>query len=120
MILNLTRYAATQDQIDAGVVEPNQEVKQVIQQLLTFNTPPTKTEVTNAAFLLAGLASELGFKSAMIAGAPYLMGALEMSLKYNGVTPLYAFSRCKIVEQPKEDGSVEEIYVFQHKGFVEG
>ena len=58
-ILNLTQHVATPDQIAAGVVEPT--AKKVVQELLTFASPPTATEIHDRAAKLAALAVGHGF-----------------------------------------------------------
>lgn len=55
----------------------------------------------------------------MIGGAPYLMSALESTLKEKGVQPLYAFSERVSVEKTTETGEVIKTSTFQHKGWVE-
>ena len=44
-ILNLTQHKATPEQITAGVIEPAEEDKQMIQKLLTFKDLPTPEEI---------------------------------------------------------------------------
>ena len=57
--------------------------------------------------------------SAMIGGAPYLMGPLEQALKENNIDPLYAFSKRISSEYVDEEGNVRKEMVFKHLGFVE-
>ena len=54
----------------------------------------------------------------MIGGAPFFMAALESALRDVGVTPIYAFSKREVVEEPQSDGSVKKTAVFRHAGFV--
>jgi len=117
MILNLTQHAASQEQVEAGVIEPQN--KEAVKSLLTFKTLPTATEIAERAGKLAIIASESGCESAMIGGAPFLMGALQETLSGFGVKPVYAFSQRESVDQTQADGSVRKVAVFRHLGFVE-
>ena len=116
MILNLTQHGATAEQAEAGVVEP--QSKGVVQSLLTFNTLPTVTEITERAKKLAILARAEGATAVMIGGAPFLMGALQDTLMEFDITPLFAFSVRESVETENADGSVSKTAVFRHLGFV--
>ncbi|MDA8146485.1 MAG: hypothetical protein M0Z27_10560 [Thermaerobacter sp.] len=88
--------------------------------ILTFEELPPRTEIVRRAQALAALAVAHGAKEALIGGAPYLMGPLEVALCAVGVVPLYAFSVRESVEQVQADGSVRKVQVFRHLGFVEG
>src|SRR5438094_459333 len=102
-ILNLTQHAAAPEQIAAGVVEPAD--KAAVQRLLTFEEPPTFSDICTRAKTLAEIAIASGFATAMIGGAPFLMGPLERCLRgYAGVKPLYSFSRREVVETVQEGG----------------
>lgn len=114
MILNLTQHPGTPEQ---GVVEPAD--KKAVQELLTFSALPTSAEIRERAEKLAAIAVAAGAESAMIGGAPYLMGPLESALKAAGVRPLYAYSVRQSVEKTDGDGNVVKVNVFKHIGFVE-
>lgn len=116
-VLNLTQHVATPDQVAAGVREP--EDKSAVQQLLTFEEMPTAGEVVARAKALAKVASDQGAKAVMVGGAPFLMGPLEQELRGKGITPLYAFSVRRSVDQAMPDGSIRKVAVFCHLGFVE-
>ncbi len=117
-MINLTQHAATPEQVAAGVAEPTPEVKAAIVAALTFADLPVAGEIAERATALALIAAQSGAKSAMIGGAPYLMGALERVLRSYGVAPCYAFSRRESVEETLPDGSVRKVAVFRHAGFV--
>ena len=127
MILNLTQHIATQEQLDAGVVEPDEYDKKTIIDLLTFYSIPTHEEINYRANHLANIAANqcdsegnyVYFSSAMIGGAPYLMSALEYALDEIRVNALYAFSVRESVESVEPDGSMVKRNVFRHLGFVE-
>lgn len=116
-ILNLTQHIATPEQVEVGVIEPTD--KERVKNLLTFVGLPTKELISERAQALADITSESGCESAMIGGAPYLLGALENALKKRGVKPLYSFTERVSVEKQKEDGIVEKVAIFKHAGWVE-
>ncbi len=129
MIINLTQHQATQEQFEAGVVEPAN--KKLIQELLTFPEKPGPNELEATAVALAGVAvaervllSRAGKgswwwgPSAMIGGAPFLMSRLIKELQEVNITPLYAFSVRESVDEPQPDGGIKKIVVFKHRGFI--
>lgn len=116
-IFNLTQHAATPDQVQAGVVEPAD--KRAVSTLLTFHSAPNKGELSRRAAELATMVANAGISSAMIGGAPYLMGPLEKALGERGITALYSFSERRSTEQTQPDGSVQKVNIFVHTGWVE-
>ena len=116
-IINLTQHQATAAQAAEGVFEPKD--KTAVQQLLTFEDLPKKEDILARAEALADIAEEEGASSAMVGGAPYLMGELENSLKRRSIQPLYAFSIRESVEETLPTGEVIKKNVFRHLGFVE-
>jgi hypothetical protein len=120
-------HVATEEQMQAGVVEPDEYDKKTIIDLLTFDSIPTYKEINYRADQLANIAANqcdyegnyVYFSSAMIGGAPYLMSALEYALDEITVNALYAFSVRESVESVEPDGSVVKRNVFRHLGFVE-
>ena len=127
MIYNLTMHIATQEQLQAGVVEPSEQDKKTIIGLLTFDSIPTREEIRYRADRLVNIVANqcddeggyFHFGSAMIGGAPYLMSLLEYALDEVGVNALYAFSVRESIETVEPDGSVVKKNVFRHLGFVE-
>ena len=83
MILNLTQHPGTPDQ---GVTEP--EEKSAVKALLDFSTLPSRGEIADRAAKLAAIAVEAGAESAMIGGAPYLMGGIRTGAESFQYTPL--------------------------------
>lgn len=116
-IINLTQHVGTAAQAAEGVFEPHD--KATVQQLLTFKDLPSKEDILARAEALADIAEKEGASSAMVGGAPYLMGALECALKRRGIQPLYAFSIRESVEETLPTGEVIKKNVFRHLGFVE-
>ena len=114
IILNLTQHMGTPEQ---AVVEPSD--KKMVQELLTFVSAPSKSEMKERAVRLASIAVEAGADCAMVGGAPYFMSTLEAALKEVGVKPLYAFSMRVSVEETDEAGNVVKRNVFRHAGWVE-
>ena len=115
-ILNLTQHVASPQQIESGVIEP--ENKKAVQTVLTFDSIPIQNEVWSRANVLAQIALATNHDSAMIGGAPYLMGPLERALNEVGIKPVYAFSVRESVEKVV-DGKTVKTNVFKHIGFVE-
>jgi hypothetical protein len=113
-ILNLTQHPASPEQVSAGVVEPQD--KKAVQNLLTFNTLPTREDVFDRAVTLANMA--VGYDAAMIGGVGYLVTRLENALEVLGVKALHAFSVRESVEEVQPDGSTKKVMVFRHAGFV--
>lgn len=123
MILNLTQHIATQDQLEAGVVEPSDQDKAEIKRLLTFDVLPTSAEIDYRACTLMNIAANQGegptVDAVMLGGAPFIMAALHDWALEAGIKPLYAFSVRESVESTEPDGSVVKRNVFRHMGFVE-
>lgn len=119
-ILNLTQHPASAEQRAAGVVDLTGDKLVELKGLLTFNNLPWAEQVEEAACLIADLATDSGFESAMIGGAPFLMPSLTEILCDKDVQVLFAFSRRESVEEVQADGSVLKRAVFRHLGFVEG
>ncbi len=117
IIINLTQHTPTAEQSAVGVVEPSPEIKSQVKALLLFKNLPDRKEIEQRADELAAIAVD--YESAMIGGAPFLMGALQKALKEKGVQPLCSFSQRVSVEKKMEDGSVVKTNVFRHLGFVE-
>lgn len=119
-IVNLTQHTATAAQEEGGVFALPSLKDQELKMLLTFTALPSRGEVSARAEAIAALAAESGAESAMIGGAPYLMGPLEKALQERGIAPLYAYSERRSVETTDlVTGEVTKTAVFVHLGFVE-
>lgn len=127
MILNLTEYKATQDQLDAGVFDLSDEQRAKLQELLTFDELPTMRQLRERAAALTELAYEALYNKddgdlvtdeVMVGGAPFFMSYLENFLRRKGLRPLYAFSRRVSEEVVDADGTVRKISVSKHEGFI--
>lgn len=117
MILNLTQHAPTEEQVEAGVIEPNN--KEEVKRFLTFTSPPKRVEVVERALALTEIALQHNADAVMIGGAPYLMAPLEQMLLDRGIAPLYSFTERRATETTKPDGSVHKTQEFVHIGWVE-
>ena len=110
MIKNLTQHPPTSCQYGVAAVDP------AAVELLMFATPPSIEEINARAVALAALA--VGSESAMVGGAPYLMGPLVAALKAVGVQPLFSFTERRSIEETQPDGSVRKTSVFSHVAWV--
>ena len=129
-ILNLTQHLATPDQKDAGVVDLPELGRQQLQKLITFETLPDDTELSDRAYAVASLAAQYielmtltdgePVNTVLIGGAPYFMVPLEIALAHAGLFAVYAFSVRESVETHNPDGTVTKRNVFKHAGFVPG
>ena len=117
-VLNLTRHYSTPEQRNDGVIEPTEEDKQRIRELLTFDEIPTVKEIKERAEELADIAETYDVRAAMIAGAPFILSSLENALKKRGIAPLYSFATREAVEEQLPDGTVVKKSLFKHLGFV--
>lgn len=123
MILNLTQHQASPDQIKVGVCDipltgEENEVRERLHELLTFEELPTAREIGARAEEICFIASLFAKKGeqVMIGGAPYLMGPLERNLRWHGFIPVYAFSKREVSEDP---ATGRKVSVFRHLGFIE-
>lgn len=129
-ILNLTQHLATPDQKAAGVVDLPELGRQQLQKLITFETLPDDTELSDRAHAVASLAAQYielmaltdgePANTVLIGGAPYFMVPLEIALSHFGLFAVYAFSVREPVETHNPDGTVTKRNVFKHAGFVPG
>ena len=115
-MINLTQHAATPEQITAGVVPASFADR--LPSLLTFVGIPSPLEIRQRAEVIASLAADTGAKCAMIGGAPFFMGPLEVALHAVGIHAVFAFSDRVSVEEAQADGSVRKVNVFRHIGFA--
>lgn len=128
MILNLTQHPASPEQIEAGVVDLQENHRKSLTDALTVDTLPDRETIEARCDFIAELAYQNGLggdddddphpEKAMIGGAPWMMRALEDALIACGIEPVYAFSVRESVETVQPDGSVRKTAVFRHVGFV--
>ena len=114
-ILNLTQHYASEEQIKDGVIEPSQQDKEIIRELLTFEHKPNVLGMKNRALQLREIAEKYDVRYAMVGGASYFIPFLERELLEHNIIPLHAFTR-RVVEE--KDGVKKS--VFKHEGFIRG
>lgn len=117
MIFNLTQHEATEEQVADGVVDPDEDVKKEIKNLLTFDDIPSDAEMQERSRKLAEITQASGYKTAMIGGASWFMSTLEKTLVDKGISFVYAFSKRVSVEETV-NGEVIKRTKFKHIGFV--
>lgn len=115
-IINLTQHNASDEQLAAGVFEPDN--KRIVQGLLTFNAIPDSVDLLKVAQWLAKIAAASGADAAMIGGAPYLMRPLEHALRMVNVRPVYSFSVRESADHVMPDGTTKKVAIFRHSGWV--
>lgn len=141
-ILNLTQHEATPAQIEAGVEDLRPALRAKVGELLTFQTLPSREELTSRAEAVVAFLRSLecdachltggycggscngafewfALRAVMIGGAPFFMAPLEAALKKAGFKPVYAFSQRESVDHVEPDGSIRKVAVFRHLGFVD-
>lgn len=128
VILNLTQHQATNEQVEAGVVDLPKELQGELKNLLTFEEIPSVKEMRERAKEISNLLKEtpwghyddeghptVSFR-VMIGGAPFFMGILATELEMNFMaTVVYAFSKRVAVEDPETGVKTS---VFKHEGFI--
>lgn len=117
-ILNLTQHVGTPEQAADGLVDLGSADIGMLRALLTFDDPPSSSEIIARAEAIADIAVNHGYQAAMIGGALWLMSALEMSLKLRGIKPVYSFSRRVVVEEAGQNGEVVKTTKFKHERFI--
>lgn len=117
-ILNLTQHSATLEQLGDGVVDLPEPAKKLLVENLTFTFLPTKGDIEVAAKVIASIAANFKAPAALIGGAPYLMGPLEVELKKLGIEPCYAFSERVSEEKTLPSGEVVKTSAFRYKGLI--
>jgi L-lysine 2,3-aminomutase len=116
-MLNLTQHVGTPDQMEDGLIEPSQEVKERVKALLTFEEMPVQSSVDAAVLALAQIALDSGAKRVMVGGAPWLMATLERALYAAGIQPYYSFTKRQSAEVPDGQGGVKKTQTFRHEAF---
>lgn len=125
-VLNLTQHDATPEQVAQGVYELLPEDKALLRQLLTFEEPPTASEMLHRARSICAIAERympdesLESYSAMIGGAPFFMSTLETTLfEECGICAKYSFSQRVSEEALGPNNEVVKTSRFKHIGFVD-
>lgn len=118
-VLNLTQHRATKEQINQGVIDLNSEGFVYLGKLLTFESMPTRDQITYRASEIAMWVTADNYQgTVMIGGAPFLMPFLFTELEEQGCHVVFAFSERVSSESTDEAGNVIKTNVFKHVGFV--
>lgn len=127
MILNLTQHPATPEQVEDGVVDLPAKQRQSLVDALTVDALPDREAIEARCDYIAELACQNGLggddnddphpPQAMIAGASWMISAIENALKARSIEPIHSFSRRVSVE--KVVGCVViKSSEFKHLGFI--
>ena len=92
-IYNFSPHESTQEQLEAGLVEPYQINKEYLRDLHTFNKIPTCDTLMDRAIELAKVVDAFQFKHILIGGAPFFMPYLTKCLKEKNCAVYFDFSR---------------------------
>ena len=116
-MINLTQHNSTSLQKEQGVFEPPN--KDVVKDLITFEEPPTLSELRTRASKCVDLCRESNALHAMVAGAPYWLVVLEFYLRLHNITPLHSFSKRVVYDHENTDGSVDSVKTFIHAAWIQ-
>ena len=123
MKINCTQHCASADQLAAGVVDMPAPAREQLVKLLTFDELPNVDDIRERAIQICALVEstfvDVEPKVLLLGGAPFLMSTLEIFAALRGWTPVYAFSKRVVIEEPQADGSIKKTSIFKHAGFVE-
>ncbi len=128
IVLNLTPHNLTEDQRNAGAVEPAS--KKIVKRLLTFTEQPTIEEVQQRANELARIAyTEWEYdldqshirknnRYVMVGGPLYLIPKVDIALRNLGLIPVYAFATRESIDIVYSDGTTGKSQIFKHIAFI--
>ena len=115
-IVNLTQHSCTPEQIEEGIFDLPEGMRQRLVKALTFSPQYTKQDLEKAAEVVVGLVKEVDCFKTMIGGMPSFMPILEKALVKEGAAVGYARSERVSVDQQMPDGSVRKVATFRHCG----
>jgi hypothetical protein len=119
-VINLTKYRATPDQIEAGVLDVTDSLFGQLRVALTFDKPPTPDEIIKRSQAIVDVAREADNVNVMIGGDLWMIPIIERLLYTNGFSVWYPLSKIVFKHVTKHDGTIEKMMVFHHEGFVSG
>jgi hypothetical protein len=118
-ILNLTQHPATQDQIEAGVINLAPADNLELKDLLTFDKIPNRVDLINRCTHIIRIANSYNARMVMLGGAPYLIAELDIAFSLEGYQVVYSFSKRMSIEFTDTDtGEVTKTNIFKHIGWV--
>ena len=117
-IINLTQHAATEDQLNAGVLDLQGDLKAALVAAITFPPVYTHEELVSRAKRVLGICkdSQIDCGHVMIGGMPSFMPVLQNVLQSAGYRVGYACTDRVSVDVPDGNGGVRKTSVFKHVG----
>lgn len=122
--INLTMLVATEEQVEAGVIDLPTKDRDALCDLLRFDSVPLPSDILYAVEKIAALCSAAvalrpGIRKAMIDGSPWLTAPLEAALRERGIVPVYSFYTWVLEDIEQEDGTIVKGRECRHLGFIE-
>lgn len=122
IILNLTSYATTPEQIKQGLTEVSEEDKQILKNVWMLNKQPEYKELQERAQTIVNIAKKYDCKDVMLGGPLCMLGCVEDALQDEGYNVKYSFTeRIKVQEETRnpETGEVTKaIFKPNHICFI--
>lgn len=117
-ILNLTQHASTEDQLNAGVIDLQGDLKAALVAAITFPAVYSHDELVSRAKRVVGIVkdSQIDAQHVMIGGMPSFMPVLQNTLQEAGYRVGYACTDRVSVDVPDGNGGVRKTSVFKHVG----
>lgn len=121
-ILNCTIHNLTQSQIADGAIEPSEEIKNQIKEILLVTGIPKRIELMKRAEKFAKLAKLAisdydEIKILIGSGTPSIQPYIFQELENLNIKFVYSHSDRVCKEIHNADGTVTKQYVFEHKGW---
>lgn len=117
-IINLTQHAATEDQLVAGVIDLQGDLKAALVAAITFPPVYDHAELVSRAKRVVGVVrdSQIDAGHVMIGGMPSFMPVLQEVLQMSGYHVGYACTDRVSVDVPDGNGGIRKTSVFKHVG----
>ena len=117
-IINLTQHDATQDQLDAGVVNLIGEAAYKLKQAYRFNYVPSAEEKNRRVREIVQIAIDCKAEKALLDGPAWLTSALERELAVHEISAVYSFSMYPIIMTMEGDGTLVKRQRIKHMTFI--
>lgn len=117
-IINLTQHNATEDQLNAGVIDLQGDLKAALVTAITFPAVYTHEDLVSRAKRVVGIVrdAQVDCQHVMIGGMPSFMPVLQNTLQEAGYRVGYACTDRVSVDVPDGNGGVKKTSVFKHVG----
>lgn len=118
-VYNLTKHNFTNEQLASADCVDVPDAKSP--HLQDFTAPPSDAEFKSRAAELMQLALAAGAKegdSVLLASAMYFIPSLVAAAKAAGFIPTFSFTQRVSQETKQEDGSIKQVYIFRHEGWI--